>query len=98
MSIGSIRAYRDRGYMKGNISLDSIKPIGGSWLVVCGECAGRALQFKAGNRESQDYCDPWRVDSEERAEATLASHDRRHHNAARKSPCYCDYDYHPEGH
>lgn len=71
--------------MKGAISLDSVTPYTypggrGSWLVVCGECKGRAMQYDAGNRERADFCRPWLVDeSEESARKSLRRHDGLHH-------------------
>lgn len=78
------------GIMKGNISLDSVKPYryltgARAWLVTCGECAGRALQYDNGQRERADFCRSWIVDASEAAAArTLARHNGLHHASASK--------------
>jgi hypothetical protein len=70
--------------MKGSIFLDSVSPYtyptgARGWLVVCGECAGRAKMFDNGNYGWADFCRPWIVDTTQAdAEATLARHNRLH--------------------
>ena len=75
----------DGELMRGSISLDDVRPYADlmgreCYLVICGECKGRSMQYDAGNRERADFSRPWLVHgTRERAARTLARHNALHH-------------------